>query len=98
MQERDDRRRLRGAIQVDDAFWGGGASRRAKPGRGSPSKVPFIAALACNHDGHPIRLRVGKVAGSRQAEAERVAKRHFHPDAIVLTDGLACFRGLANAG
>ena len=70
----------------------------AKPGRGSPNKVPFIASLACNHEGHPIALRLGKVAGFRKAEVERFAKRHFDPDAIVLSDGLACFRGFASAG
>ncbi len=66
--------------------------------RGSPNKVPFIAALACNDAGHPIRLRLGKVAGFRKTETERFAKRHFDPDAIVLSDGLACFRGFASAG
>lgn len=38
-----------------------------------------------------------KVAGFRKAAAERFAKRHFDPDAIVLSHGLACFRGFASA-
>jgi hypothetical protein len=97
MKERDDARRLCGVIQVDDAYWGG-ERHDAKPGRGSPNKVPFIASLACNHEGHPIALRLGKVAGFRKAEVERFAKPHFDPDAIILSDGLACFRGFASAG
>ncbi len=60
--------------------------------------MPFIAALACKDEGHPIALRLGNVAGFRKSEAERYAKRHFNPDAIVLSDGLACFRGFASAG
>jgi transposase-like protein len=97
MKERDDGRRLCGVIQVDDAYWGG-ERHDDTPGRGSPNKAPFIVALACNDEGHPIRLRMGKVAGFRKTEAERFAKRHFDPDAIVLSDGLACFRGFASAG
>jgi hypothetical protein len=95
-KERDDRTPLVGIIEVDDAYWGG-ERHGAKPGR-SPNKVPFIAALACNDDGHPIRLCLGKVAGFRKTEVERFAKGHFDPNAIVLSEGLACFTGIASAG
>jgi hypothetical protein len=47
MKERDDGRRLCGVIQVDDAYWGG-ERHDDTAGRGSPNKVPFIAALACS--------------------------------------------------
>jgi len=97
MKERDDQTRLKGVIEVDDTYWGG-ERHGAKPGRGSPNKIPFIAALSCNEEGHPIELCLGKVAGFRTREVERFAKRHFDPNAIVLTDGLACFRGVASAG
>lgn len=97
MKERDDRLPLRGVIEVDDVYWGAECHDQT-PGRGSPNKVPFIAALACNQDGHPIYLRMGKVEGFRKSDVERFAKRHFHSDAIVLTDGLGCFRGVASAG
>lgn len=97
MKERDDQTPLDGVIEVDDADWGG-ERHGAKPGRGSPNKVPFIAALACNDKGHPMKLRLGKVAGFRTPEVERFAKRHFDPNAIVLSDGLAGFRGIARAG
>ena len=97
MKERDDQKPLAGLIEVDDVYWGGEA-HASKPGRGSPNKTPFIAALSCNEDNHPIGLRLGKVQGFRKAEVERFAKRHFDPNAIVLSDGLACFRGIASAG
>jgi hypothetical protein len=38
------------------------------------------------------------VSGLRKREVERFAKRHVDPDAIVLSDGLACFNGIASAG
>jgi hypothetical protein len=97
MKERDDQTPLGGVIAVDDAYWGG-ERHGAKPGRGSPNKVPFIAALSSNDEGRPIGLRLGKVAGFRKAAVERFAKRHFDPNAIVLSDGLACFTGIASAG
>lgn len=97
MKERDDQRPLGGVIAVDDADWGG-ERHGAKRGRGSPNKVPFIAALSCHDAGHPIGLRLGRVAGFRKTEVERFAKRHFDPNAIVLSDGLAACRGIASAG
>jgi hypothetical protein len=92
MKERDDQTPLSGVIEVDDAYWGG-EHHGGKRGRGSPNKVPFIAALSCDEDNHPIGLRLGKVAGFRKTEVERFAKRHFDPNAIVRTDGLSCFSG-----
>jgi hypothetical protein len=97
MKEQDNQTPLSGVIEVDDAYWGG-ERHGAKSGRGSPNKVPFIAALPCDEDGHPIGLRLGKVAGFRKTEVERFAKRHLDLNAIVLTDGLACFTGIASAG
>mgnify|MGYP001047541166 FL=1 len=97
MKERDDQTLLSGVIEVDDVYWGGEA-HASTPGRGSPNKTPFIGALSRNEDNHPIGLRLGKVKGFRKREVERFAKRHFDPNAIVLSDGLACFRGIASAG
>ncbi len=80
MKERDDQTPLGGVIEVDDAYWGG-ERHGAKPGRGSPNKVPFIAALSCTAAGHPIGLRLGKVAGFRKREVERFAKRRLRASA-----------------
>jgi len=97
MKERDDQTPLGGIIEVDDVYWGGEA-HASTPGRGSPNKTPFIAALSRNEEDHPIGLRLGKVKGFRKVEVARFAKRHFDPNAIVLSDGLGCFRGIASAG
>ncbi len=97
MMERDDEQPLSGVIEVDDGYWGGELHEN-KPGRISPNKAPFIAALSCNHEGHPIALCLGKVAGFPKREVVRFAKRHFDPNAIVLSDRLACFRGIVSAG
>ena len=44
MKERDDSKRLSGAIQLDDVYWGG-ERHDGKRGRGSTNKVPCVAAV-----------------------------------------------------
>ena len=56
MIERDAGRKLTGIIQLDDLHWGGDR-RSEKPGHGSPHTVPFLAAVAANHAGHPCAMR-----------------------------------------
>jgi len=91
--------RRRGSVSRPPVSTKRRSSREATiAGRGSPNKKPFIGAFVCNDEGHPINLRMGKVDDFRKASAERFAKRHFHPDAIVLSDGLACCRCFASAG
>ena len=97
MKERDDLRPLNGVIQLDDVYWGG-RRRGGKTGRGSPNKVPFVAAVATDYDGHPIALRMSKLKGFRKSEISQWTLRHIHPDAIVVSDGLACFNAVAEAG
>ena len=55
MKERDDSQPLSGIIQVDDAYYGG-EHRGGKRGRGSENKIPFIAAVSTNEEGHPIKM------------------------------------------
>jgi len=97
MKETDDRRPLSGVIQLDDVYWGGEASG-GKTGRGSPNKVPFVAAVATNDEGHPIAMRMSKVKGFRKTEIAKWTLKHIDPNAIVVSDGLACFNAVAQAG
>jgi hypothetical protein len=97
MLERDADRQLTGVIEIDDVYWGGECHGQT-PGRGSPNKTPFVAAVAKNHEGHPITLRLSVLAGLRKRELAAWAEKFIHPDSIVVSDGLACFRGIAAAG
>lgn len=97
MLERDAGHKLSGIIQLDDVYWGGERCGD-KPGWGSPNKVPFVAAVSTNQEGHPIALRMSRLSGFRKAELQAWAEKFLDPDAMVLTDGLACFRGIAAAG
>ena len=94
MRERDDIQPLSGAVQVDDAFWGG-ARRGGKRGRGAAGKTPFVAAVACAPDGRPLRLRMTPIKGFSSAAIAQWARQHLTADSAVISDGLPCCRAVA---
>jgi hypothetical protein len=83
--------------QVGWLYWGGECHGQT-PGRGSPNKIPFVAALAKTLDGRPLALRLSVVEGFRKREIAAWTEKFIHPDSIVVTDGLACFSGIAATG
>ena len=95
MRERDDNQPLFGPVQIDDAFWGG-ERHGGKRGRGAEAKTPFVAAVQCSTEGHPSRMRLTPVKGFRSASIKSWAQQHLHADSEVTTDGLACFRAIAD--
>lgn len=97
MLERDADRRLTGVIEIDDVYWGGECHGQT-PGRGSPNKTPFLAALSKSFDGHPLALRLSVVAGFRKRELAAWTAKFLDPDSIVVSDGLSCFTAIAAAG
>lgn len=62
MVEREARCTLSGHVQIDDVYLGGERSG-GKAGRGSENKVPFVAAVSLNQDGHPVHAQLTPVAG-----------------------------------
>lgn len=91
--ERD--RRLGGRVEIDDAYLGGELVG-AKVGRGSPNKVPFVAAVE-TRNGQPIAVRFDPVADFTLATLTAWAKNALHPGAHVVSDGLGCFGGVKGA-
>lgn len=96
MLERDASKPLSGNIEIDDAYWGG--KKKGKRGRGSTNKTPFVAAVEKTEDGRPNRIKLQVVSGFRKAELKKWATSHLAKGATVLSDGLACFVGIKNAG
>jgi hypothetical protein len=84
---------LSGDIEMDDSYLGGEANG-GKRGRGSENKIPFIAAVQKNKEGHPLYAVFSPVKTFSSAEVESFARSHIDPGATVVTDGLACFRSL----
>lgn len=105
MRRSSDKDRLRGRIEMvmpkacfqHDAYLGGERSG-GKTGRGSPGKTPIIAAVETTDDGKPKRLKIRRIARFKRKRVKSLAQRMIAVGSTVLTDGLACFRGIADAG
>ena len=97
MLERDNTRPLAGRIELDDAYLGGERSG-GKVGRGAEGKTPFVAAVETTKEGHPVRIKLSRVVGFRSAEMKRWATDHLAPGSHVVSDGLACFNAVTEAG
>ena len=96
MVERDSEQVLAGIVMMDDAYWGG-ERHGSGVGRGSPGKTPFVAAVQCTAEGHPIAMRMDEVPGFRKTVLAAWAQRHLAPGTAVVTDGLKCFPGVTDA-
>ena len=89
MRRRESRRLLRGVVFADDAVLGG--VHGGKPGRGSENKAPFVAAVELNDQGHPLHVRFDAIADCTGAALAAWATSALHPQAHLVTDGLASF-------
>ena len=96
MALRDSEEPLTGLVQVDDAYLGG--ERPGVGGRGSPNKVPFVAAVSTNDKGHPMRVKMTQIARFTCEAITAWARVNLTPGCDVRSDGLACFAGVIDAG
>jgi transposase-like protein len=97
MFERDGSKRLKGRIEIDDAYIGGERTGD-KRGRGAPGKTPFVAAVETTPEGKPVRIKLHRVMGFNSASISGFAKRSLDPSCSVVSDGLHCFNSVVDAG
>ena len=97
MMERDASKRLSGRIEIDDAYVGGERSG-GKRGRGAPGKTPFVVAVETTPEGKPVRLKLRRVSSFCSHAISTFARRSLDPSCEVVSDGLACFGAVADAG
>lgn len=97
MATRDAVHQLGGSVQVDDAYLGGERAG-GKVGRGSENKVPILAAVSLNAEGHPHYLKLSRIAGFTSEAVKQWAKTNLRPGSSVASDGLACFGAVVDAG
>jgi hypothetical protein len=97
MLERNREKPLEGRIEMDDAYLGGERSG-GKRGRGSPGKTLFLAAVETTKDGKAHRVKLRRVRRFTKKNIKKVTGRIATPGARVVTDGLGCFNGVADAG
>lgn len=97
MTEREDRYKLSGKVQFDDAYLGrehiGG-----KVGRGSENKVAFVAAVSLTDEGHPLRVKLSPVPGFKLKAIADWAHKCLAAGSTVYSDGLTCFSAVTQAG
>jgi len=96
MAVQDRREPLSGTVQLDDAYLGG--ERPGTPGRGSKNKVPIVAAVQTSDEGHPLRVKISAVPTFEKSAITQWAQDNLRPGTDVLSDGLACFAGVIDAG
>ena len=95
MLQRNSIYKLKGDIQIDDAYQGG--EKAGKPGRGAANKLPFVAAVE-THDGEPVHVHLRVVPGFTAKAIKDYASANIASGSRVLSDGLGCFNGIADAG
>jgi ISXO2-like transposase domain/Transposase zinc-ribbon domain len=91
-----DGERLEGRIEMDDAYLGGQRSG-GKTGRGSPGKRSIIVAVQTTTDGKPQKIKLRRIARFKRKRVKSLVKKIIASGSMVLTDGLPCFRGVADA-
>lgn len=97
MHEREGSTQLADRVEIDDAYLGGERTG-GKVGRGSENKVPFIVAIETNSQGHPKRAVFTRIKTFSSAEVKTWAQQFLKASAIVVSDGLSCFRAVETAG
>ena len=97
MMERSQAQPLSGVIEMDEAYWGDERSG-GKRGRGAAGETPFVAAVQNTVEGHPVRVKLTVVKGFHKREIASWASQHLQQGSRVVSDDLACFNAVAEAG
>lgn len=87
---------LTGRVEADDAYLGG-ELRGGKPGRGSPNKVPFVAAMQTTESGQAVLMCLSPRPFTKQSLLD-FAERSLAAPATLVTDGLGCFTAVRDRG
>jgi len=64
----------------------------------SENKVPFIGAVSLDEEGHPLRAKFTQQPGFTRTAIAAWASANLSPSSTVVSDGLACFAGVTDAG
>jgi len=96
MLDREQWRRLTGRIEIDDAYLGGEV-QGGKAGRGSPNKVPFVAAVQTTESGQPVYICLSLRPFTKES-INAFAEQSLAAPATLVSDGLACFTAVRGKG
>lgn len=96
MLQREQWRQLTGRVEIDDAYLGGEV-QGGKPGRGSPNKVPFVAAVQTTEAGEAVLLCLSKRPFTKDS-IKAFAEKTLAAPATLVSDGLGCFTAVRGTG
>jgi len=96
MIERNAAKRLRGEVQMDDAYIGG--RHPGTHGRGAAGKTPFVAAVSITCDGKPDQIVLRRVARFSKTAIARLAGTTLDAGVHAVSDALHCFTAVTEAG
>lgn len=88
MAIREERRVLKGRVEIDDAYLGG--EKPGRRGRGSENKVPFVIAVQTGERGRPQYMRLAPLRFTTDALSDW-ARRALDADVCLVSDGLHGF-------
>ena len=75
MQDRNKAYKLKGDVQIDDAYLGG--ERQGTPGRGAAGKTPFLAAVE-TRDGKPFYIKLRGLRPSTRRRSRPTPRRPWN--------------------
>ena len=93
---REQWRQLTGRVEIDDAYLGGEV-QGAKSGRGSPNKVPFVAAVQTTESGEPMLMCLSQRPFTKES-VKAFAEKSLAAPATLVSDGLGCFTAVRGTG
>jgi transposase-like protein len=96
MFQREESRQLTGRIEIDDAYLGGEV-HGGKAGRGSPNKVPFIAAVQTTESGQAVTMCLSLRSFTKES-IQAFAQKSLAAPATLVSDGLGCFTVVRGMG
>ena len=96
MLQREQSRQLTGRVEIDDAYLGG-EIQGGKAGRGSPNKVPFVAAVQTTESGEAVLVCLSKRAFTKES-IKAFAATSLAAPATLVSDGLGCFTVIKGTG
>ena len=96
MVDREQGRQLTGRVEIDDAYLGGEV-HGGKAGRGSPNKVPFVAAVQTTESGQAVLMCLSQRPFTKESIRD-FARSSLAAPATLVSDGLGCFTAVRGMG
>lgn len=96
MTLRETDRQPTGRVEIDDSYLSGQV-QGGKAGRGSPNKIPFVAAVQTTESGQPVLVCLSQRPFTRES-ITTFASQSLAAPATLVSDGLGCFTAVRGTG